>query len=101
MESNISCSDEDADTGSRCGPGSFSMEMVSPPTVNVGGLAMPPTQTINQSAHPVNITRSSTSHLEYLSERFSGQGLSGQATELILKSWRTKTNKSYDSLFGR
>ena len=32
-------------------------------------------------------------------ERLSSQGLSRQAPELILKSWRTKTNKSYDSLF--
>ena len=34
-------------------------------------------------------------------KRFRGQQLSSQATELILKSWSTKTNKSYDSLFGR
>ena len=33
-----------------------------------------------------------------LRKRFRNQQLSTQATELILKSWRTKTNKSYDSL---
>ena len=31
----------------------------------------------------------------------SCQGLSDQATDLVLKSWRTKANRSYDSLFGR
>lgn len=39
--------------------------------------------------------------MEHLRKRLHGQGLSDQATELILKSWRTKTNRSYDSLFGR
>ena len=39
--------------------------------------------------------------MEHLRERLDEQGLSSQATDLILNSWRTKTNKSYDSLFGR
>ena len=69
--------------------------MVSPPTVNVGGLAMPPTQKINQSAHPVNITRSSTSCLEHLRERFSGQ-----AKLQNLSSGQRQTNL-INSLFGR
>ena len=42
--------------------------VISPPTVNVGGLAMPPTQAIDQSTHPVHISRSSTSRLEHLRE---------------------------------
>lgn len=37
--------------------------------------------------------------LVHLRERLSSQGLSGQAADLILKSWKIKTNKSYDSLF--
>ena len=39
--------------------------------------------------------------MEHLREKLRDQQLSTQAAELILKSWRTKTNKSYDSLFGR
>ena len=39
--------------------------------------------------------------MEHLRESLSSQGLSGQATELILNSWRSKTSRSYDSLFGR
>ena len=37
----------------------------------------------------------------YLRERYREQELSEEATSLLLKSWRTKTNKSYDSLFGK
>lgn len=39
--------------------------------------------------------------LAYLRKRCRAQDLSERATDLVLKSWRTKTNKSYDSLFGR
>ena len=39
--------------------------------------------------------------MEHIWESLKNQGLSEQATSLIVKSWRTKTNKSYDSLFER
>ena len=39
--------------------------------------------------------------MEHLRERYRDQELSEEATSLMLKSWREKTNKSYDSLFGR
>lgn len=42
-----------------------------------------------------------TSRLAYLRERYRGQRLSEEATDLMLKSWRTKTNRSYDSLFSK
>ena len=42
--------------------------------------------------------RPSTSRVAYLRERYQ---LSEEATSLMLKSWRTKTNKSYDSIFGK
>ena len=41
------------------------------------------------------------SRMAYLRERYRGQCLSEEATDLMLKSWRTKTNKSYDSLFTK
>ena len=43
----------------------------------------------------------STSRMAYLRERYTSEKLSEDATALMLKSWRSKTNKSYDSLFGR
>ena len=42
-----------------------------------------------------------TSCVEYLRESLSSQGLSGQATKLILNSWRSENSRSYDSLFGQ
>ena len=66
---------------------------------NVSRLAMLTTQAGTQ--YQVSAHNAPTGHVEHLRERLSSQGLSGQAADLILKSWRTKTNKSYDSLFGR
>ena len=43
----------------------------------------------------------SISHMAHLRDRYRGHNLSQEATTLMLKSWRSKTNKSYDSLFGR
>ena len=74
--------------------------MVCSATVNVGGLATPAASTVNPHLG-INPHTTQTGRVEHLRERLHGQGLSGQATELILESWRTKTNKSYDSLFGR
>ena len=46
-------------------------------------------------------SRPSASRVAYLRERYRDQELSEEAASLMLKSWRTKTNKSYDSLFGK
>ena len=43
----------------------------------------------------------STSHMAHLRERYRSQQLSKEATDLMLSSWRPKTNKSYDSLFAK
>ena len=48
-----------------------------------------------------NASTSSASHMAHLRDKFRSQKLSEEATALILKSWRTKTNKSYDSLFSK
>ena len=37
----------------------------------------------------------------YLRGRFRSQNLSEEASKLLLSSWRQKTSKSYDSLFGK
>ena len=73
--------------------------LVPPPAVNASGLAMPATQAGHHNR--VCTHNAPTGCVEHLRERLGKQGLSGQATDLILKSWRTKTNKSYDSLFGQ
>ena len=103
LEPNISCISENTDSRSRPDPGGSRMEgttMVCSATVNVGGLATPAASTVNPHLG-INPHTTQTGRVEHLRERLHGQGLSGQATELILESWRTKTNKSYDSLFGR
>ena len=102
IEPNTEGANESTVSGSRLNPGSPSVEdttMVPPPTINVSGLATPATQAGHYNR--VSTHNAPTSRLEHLKERLSEQGLSGQAADLILKSWRTKTNKSYDSLFGQ
>lgn len=42
-----------------------------------------------------------TSRMAYLRERYRGRHLSEEATDLMLKLWRTKTNRSHDSLFTK
>uniref|UniRef100_A0A1X7VRX6 Tyr recombinase domain-containing protein n=1 Tax=Amphimedon queenslandica TaxID=400682 RepID=A0A1X7VRX6_AMPQE len=73
--------------------------MVSSPTVITSRLGTPTTKAGHDNR--VSSDNAPTSRVEHLRERLNEQGLSSQATELILSSRRTKTNKSYDSLFGR
>lgn len=75
--------------------------MVCPPSINASRLATPPIQTTNQVSGRVISTNPTVSRMEHLRERLNCQGLSDQAADLILKSWRTKTNRYYDSLFGQ
>jgi len=49
----------------------------------------------------VNRDNSLLPQLAHLRERYRSQQLSEEATELMLSSWRTKTNKSYDLLFAK
>ena len=42
-----------------------------------------------------------TGCMAYLRERYRSQQLSEEATDLMLSSWRTKTNKSCNSLFAK
>ena len=41
------------------------------------------------------------SRMAYLREKFASQNLSGTARDLLLASWRTKSNKTYDSHFNK
>ena len=42
-----------------------------------------------------------TSHVAYLRKHYSNQGISEEATTLLLNSWRAKSAQSYDSLCKR
>lgn len=44
---------------------------------------------------------SNTGRMAYLRESFSSRGISTQASDLLLSSWRDKTNTSYNSLFTK
>ncbi len=68
---------------------------------NVGRLSEdntgePPCQGISSSTVTTPISR-----MEYLRKRYASEKLSEEASGLLLKSWRSKTNKSYDSLFRK
>ena len=43
----------------------------------------------------------SCSHITYLRSKLAGENLSEVASNLILSCWRTKSNQSYNSLFGK
>ena len=92
--------EESKDTGSTHTSDNPSLEdtaVVLPTAVHVDRWAMPSTPSDNQ----LNRASTPASRMEHLRGTLSSQGLSEEATELVLESWRAKTNKSYDSLFGR
>ena len=49
----------------------------------------------------VNDTRGGTSTSRYLRHQYRDEQISDAGTELLLASWKTKSSKSYDSLFGK
>ena len=53
---------------------------------------------LRDSSHELS---ASTSHVAYLQGKFSSQNLSSKARDLLLASWRTKSNKIYDSHFKK
>ena len=59
------------------------------------------TESEDTCEHRSNASTSSASRMAHLRDEFRSQNFSEEATALILKSWRTKTNKSYDSLFAK
>ena len=61
----------------------------------------------SQQADTANNTNSSTrggtstSRVAYLRQHYKDEQISDTGTELVLASWRTKSSKSHDSLFGK
>ena len=70
-----------------------------------GGLFTPPAQggrdnkAISELQLPNTGVTSSTGHLEGLRQRFRAEMISDQAIDLILSSWRDKTNSNYNSVW--
>ena len=61
------------------------------------GLDTEPLQSrVHNAAGDSNISR-----MAHLRKSFSSRGISAQASELLLSSWRDKTNTSYNSLFAK
>ena len=81
--------------------------VVSGHSRNGGGLPSTSTKQVgpgHPSSRPgvYNAPRSSTlDRMAHLRNSFTSQGLSGQASELLLTSWRTKTNQNYNSLCNK
>ena len=87
------------------GPTGTSLEGSAMVPSIVGNVDRPPSPARSGSTgdaplRPHN-TNPPTSHVAYLREQYRSQELSEEATSLMLKSWRSKTNKSYDSLFKK
>ena len=72
---------------------------------SAGGLSTPPAQdgrgnkAISELRLPNTGVTSSTGRLEGLSQRFRAEKISDQAIDLILSSWRDKTNSNYNSVW--
>ena len=90
------------------GPSGSSMEepaMVPHPTGHAGGLPSPPSsqEGPDYSNTPRECASNGppTSRMAYLRQRFQSKEISEEGTELLLASWRQKSSKSHDSLFGK
>ena len=81
--------------------------LVSCSTGTVGGLPSPAGQSTrfgsiaSGSGVPNETGSSSTDRLAYLRQSYSSQGLSSEASDLMLASWRDKTNSNYGSSFAK
>ena len=81
--------------------------LVSHSTGTVGGLPSPAGQqtgsgsTTNGSGVSHETGSSPTDRLAYLRQSYSSQGLSSEASDLMLASWRDKTNSNYGSSFAK
>ena len=101
---------EGTGTGSNncnCGSSLANAGMVSPIEQNAGGFSSaPPTQLRNPNSIPQlrwSDTRqcSTTGRLQDLRQRFQAGGFSEEAVQLILSSWRSKTEANYNSAWRK
>ena len=104
MEPVNSCYESSTNSGgelSSCCPPVEDSTMVLGSNIHVSGLASAPTSSEIGNTSRGDASKPTTGRLEHIREGFRNQGLSEQATSLIAMSWRTKTNRFYDSLFKR
>ena len=99
------CSISSPDPMSTTGANSPSEEVSTlVPSCSEDGNKSPPVDLGRQSQGHRSQKRdadASISRMAHLRDRYRSQDLSQEATTLMFKSWRSKTNKFYDSLFGR
>ena len=93
---------------SPCSPGGSSLE--GPAMVSGSSryaLGVPTTDSSSSRSHPESSRAGSTgadhpaSRVAYLWKKFNDSSLSEEASRLLLASWRTKSNLSYDSHFRK
>ena len=86
-------------------PGSSSLEnatMVSDSPDHTGRLSQNHLSSSRNNDQPTSSSNGpSASRMAYLRKRYRDQQLSEEATDLMLNSWRSKANRSYDSLFSK
>ena len=87
-------------TSSPAGTNLEDATMVSSAAGDASGLPTADPTACSGDRQPVS-NNSSASRMAYLREKYRGQEFSDEASSLLLSSWRAKTNKSYDSLFGK
>ena len=79
--------------------------MVSSPAGVTGGLSLDTTTTTGpnndtvRSIIPDAPMNSTINHQAYLRESYTSKGFSSEASDLMLSSWKTKTNSNYGFAF--
>ena len=103
LEHDRSGSISGTNTASSCRAGGTCLEDTAmvPTPENVDCSTTPDQSQSGDAEQRSTAFHSSASRMEYLRESYRDKELSVEATSLMLKSWRTKTNRSYDSLFGK
>ena len=108
MVSNRTCPQQDTGTGSSSCLGGSSVErpsLVSSSSGDVEGLSTTHSSTgvfaAERGSTESNRNNPSASCVACLRERYRGNNLSTEASELMLASWRTKSSQSYESHFWK
>ena len=94
-----------AGSGDSSGPSVEGSVMVSSSSGDALGLSSVDSSLSGSISHDLQLSGNEfsapASHMAYLQEKFASQNLSGTARDLLLASWRTNSNKTYDSHFNK
>ena len=98
-------SESPAGSGDSSGPSVEGSVMVSSSLGDALGLSLVDSSLSGSISHDLQLSGNEfsapASRMAYLREKFASQNLSGTARDLLLASWRTKSNKTYDSHFNK